>query len=64
MKKWQAKCEDGWKSKTVEAGSADEAADLVKDELVSHVKQVHNMDLPTEPMELHKSVVDHMSEVM
>lgn len=62
-KKWQAKCEDGWMSKTVEADSADSAADMVSDELVAHVKQVHNMDLPTEESALHKAVMDHVVEV-
>ncbi|KKR33139.1 MAG: hypothetical protein UT63_C0023G0002 [Candidatus Gottesmanbacteria bacterium GW2011_GWC2_39_8] len=64
MKTWQADCEDGWKSKDVKAENADKAADMVQDELVAHVKEVHNMDLPKDPMELHKSVVEHMHEVM
>lgn len=64
MKNWQADCEDGWKSKTVKASSVDEAADMVQSELVSHVKQVHIMDLPSEPSQLHKTVVDHMHQVM
>ncbi|MBI3887925.1 hypothetical protein HY310_02555 [Candidatus Microgenomates bacterium] len=63
MKNYQATCEDGWKSKTVKAGSIDQAADMVADELVAHVKTVHSMDLPTEPKELHQAVVDHMTEV-
>lgn len=64
MKNWQATCDDGWKSKMVSADTVDSAADMVKDELVAHVKQAHNMDLPTDPAGLHKSVVDHTHEVM
>lgn len=64
MKNWQASCDDGWKSKMVQANSIDDAADELKEELVSHVKTVHNMDLPSDPLQLHKTVADHTHEVM
>ncbi len=64
MKNFQASCDDGWKSKMVQAATIDAAADMVSADLVAHVKEVHNMDLPTDPAGLHKSVVDHTHEVM
>lgn len=64
MKNWQASCEDGWKSKVVQAKDKDEAANMVKDELVQHVKEVHDMDMPSEPKALHTEIVNHTMEVM
>ncbi|KKT75680.1 MAG: hypothetical protein UX31_C0016G0021 [Candidatus Nomurabacteria bacterium GW2011_GWA1_46_11] len=63
MKSFQATCEDGWKSKVVKAKSIDEAANMLEADLTDHVKMMHNMDLPSDPKELHKSVVDHLQEV-
>jgi hypothetical protein len=61
---WQAECEDGWKSIKVKAENVDKAANLVQDELIKHVKQAHNMDLPGDPTLLHKSVVEHTHKVI
>ncbi len=63
MKNFQATCPDGWKSKTVQADSADDAANMVQEELAMHLKETHQMDLPTDPEEQHKAVVDHMEEI-
>ncbi len=60
MNKFQAQCEDGWKSKTVEAKNMDEAADMVENDMEMHLKETHSMDLPSNPEERHKEVVAHM----
>lgn len=65
MKKWKALCsEDGWASSVVDADTADAAADMVAGELAMHLKETHQMELPTDPAESHKAVVEHMQEVV
>ena len=63
MKNYQASCPDGWKSQTVQAESVEDAANMVQAELAMHLKETHQMDLPTDPAEAHKTVVDHMEEI-
>lgn len=64
MKKWQATCPDGWKSKTVEADDMDEAAKMLKDELQMHLRETHQMEMSSNPDEMHQAVVEHVVEVM
>jgi len=63
VQNWQASCDDGWTSKIVQAMTLDDAANLVTDELVAHVKLIHNTDMPNDPAELHKSVVEHTKAI-
>jgi hypothetical protein len=61
---YQATCEDGWKSDVVKADSKDKAADMLQNELMMHVRQMHNLELPEDPNELHKTISEHVTQVM
>lgn len=63
MAKWQAECPDGWTSKTYMADDVDEAANMAEAELRLHVVKTHNMELSSDPVKMHKEVVDHMKQL-